>query len=86
MTKRLHFHRPGGFIIQYHCYLFGFLYCSCGSKAKKAEVVAIPSSSAPHVVRTLQNDPTIFGDPTHGSYFTELHKGVVHVINLFSFL
>ena len=40
-----------------------------------------------HFVRTLCQYPSVLDGPTwYGSYFIELDKAVVHVINLVSFL
>ena len=69
-------------------YLFAFSYCLWGSlKARILKWFAIPFSSGPHLVRTLLYDPSILGGlHSMGHSFTELDKGVVHVISLVCFL
>ena len=48
---------------------------------------AIPLSSGPVFVRALHNDPSILGGPRDMVHsFIELHKAVIHVIILVSFL
>ena len=56
-------------------------------KARILKWFAIPFSSGPHSVRTLQYDLSVLASPTqHGHNFIELDKAVVHVIRLISFL
>ena len=55
-------------------------------KARMLKWFAIPFSSGPRFVRTLQCELSILGDPTYmAPSFIELHKTVFHVIILFSF-
>ena len=66
-------------------YLFAFSYCLCGSQGKTTGVIAF--SGGPRFVRTLHHDLSISGGPTRMSpSITELHKAVIHVVILVSFL
>ena len=51
-------------------------------EARILEWLAIPFSSGPHFVRTLHHDLSFLGGPAQH----ELHKAVIHVIILVSFL
>ena len=56
-------------------------------KTRLRKWFVIPFSSVPRFVRTLHHDLSVLGGPTqHSSYFSELHKAVIHVIILVSFL
>ena len=56
-------------------------------KARILKWFAIPFSSGPRFVRTLQLDPSVLGVPAqHGSKFIEFSKAVIHVISVASFL
>ena len=48
---------------------------------------AIPFFSRPHFFRTLHCDSSILGGPTQMAHsFIELHRAVIHIITLVSFL
>ena len=56
-------------------------------KARILKWCAIPFSSGPHFVGTLQHDPSVLDGPICMAHsFIELDKAVVHVIRLVSFL
>ena len=79
-------YRPGEFIFQCHIFL-PFHTIHGVLKARTLKWFAIPFSSGPRFVRTLYHDPSVLGGPTWMAYsFIELHKAVVHVISLVSFL
>ena len=56
-------------------------------KARIMRWFAIPFSSGPRFVRTLHNDQSILGGPTHhGSGFHWVRQAVIHVIRVIRFL
>ena len=56
-------------------------------KARILRWFAIPFSSGPHFVRTLQHDMSVLGGlHSMGHSFIELDKAVVHVVRLVNFL
>ena len=56
-------------------------------KARMLKWFAIPFSSGPRFVRTLYHDPSVYMAVLHGPAhnFIDLHKVVIHIINLVSF-
>ena len=66
-------------------YLFAFSYSFWGSQGKNADMVCVPFSSGSCFVRTLYYPSWVaLHDMAHS--FIELHKVVIHVIILVSFL
>ena len=78
-------YRPGEFIFQCPMYL-PFHTVHGVLKARILKWFAIPFSSGPHSVRLLHHDLSVLDGPTRHGCFTELHKVVVLVIRLVSFL
>ena len=77
---------PGEFIFQ--CPIFLSFHTVHGVlKARMLKWFAIPFSSGPRFVRTLYHDPSVYMAVLHGPAhsFIELHKVVIHIINLVSF-
>ena len=79
-------YQPGEFIFQYPIIL-PFHSVHGVLKERILKWFAISFSGGPRFVRTLHHDLSVLGGPTqHSSYFSELHKAVIHVIILVSFL
>ena len=77
-------YRPKLFIFQGHIFL-PFHTVHRVLKARILKWFAILFSSRPHFVRTLHHDTSVLGGPAHCSCL-ELHKTVIHVFILVSFL